>query len=55
MNAPFAPPPASAAMMTGADYRESLRRLSPVVYVDGQQVESSPTRRRCNRGSTRSP
>ena len=26
--------------MTGADYRDSLRRLKPVVYVDGRQVES---------------
>jgi len=26
--------------MTSADYRESLRRLKPVVYVDGRKVES---------------
>ena len=26
--------------MTGADYRESLRRLRPVVYLDGRLVES---------------
>src|SRR5690606_39271952 len=27
-------------LMSGADYRESLRRLNPVVYVDGQRVDS---------------
>ena len=27
-------------LMTADDYRESLRRLSPVVYVDGRRVES---------------
>ena len=27
-------------LMTGAAYRESLRRLRPVVYVDGHRVES---------------
>lgn len=27
-------------LMTGADYRESLRRLKPRVYLDGRQVES---------------
>ncbi|MGH8800837.1 MAG: 4-hydroxyphenylacetate 3-hydroxylase N-terminal domain-containing protein, partial [Casimicrobiaceae bacterium] len=27
-------------MMTGAGYRESLRRLRPVVYVDGRRVAS---------------
>lgn len=33
--------PTSAGMlMSGADYRESLRRLKPVVYVDGRQVGS---------------
>jgi 4-hydroxybutyryl-CoA dehydratase/vinylacetyl-CoA-Delta-isomerase len=30
----------SSALMTGDDYRESLRRLRPVVYVDGRRVES---------------
>ena len=35
------PPAASSApSMTGSDYRESLRRLRPVVYVDGQRVGS---------------
>jgi 4-hydroxybutyryl-CoA dehydratase/vinylacetyl-CoA-Delta-isomerase len=28
--------------MTSADYRESLRRYRPVVYVDGQLIESVP-------------
>ncbi len=27
-------------MMTGHDYRESLRALSPRVFVNGQRVES---------------
>ena len=47
MNAPHVPPTANpvspltaTGMMTGADYRESLRRLKPVVYVDGRRVES---------------
>jgi 4-hydroxybutyryl-CoA dehydratase/vinylacetyl-CoA-Delta-isomerase len=30
----------SPALMTGADYRESLRGLKPVVYVDGRRIES---------------
>jgi 4-hydroxybutyryl-CoA dehydratase/vinylacetyl-CoA-Delta-isomerase len=34
------PGPSRAALMTGAAYRESLRRLRPVVYVDGRRVES---------------
>ena len=33
-------PPATAHLMRGADYRESLRRLRPVVYVDGRRIES---------------
>lgn len=33
-------PRAPATLMSGADYRESLRRYRPVVYVDGQRVES---------------
>ena len=40
---PTTPPPTTAPpsrLMSGADYRESLRRLKPVVYVDGRQVES---------------
>jgi len=32
--------PLPAALMSGADYAESLRRLKPVVYVDGRRVES---------------
>lgn len=36
MNAPAA----TATLMSGADYRESLRRLQPRVFVDGRQVES---------------
>ena len=42
MNAPLNPTitPAPAALMTGADYRESLRRYKPTVYVDGQLVAS---------------
>jgi 4-hydroxybutyryl-CoA dehydratase / vinylacetyl-CoA-Delta-isomerase len=45
MNAPFdldrtAAAPPSAALMTSADYRESLRALRPVVYVDGRRITS---------------
>jgi 4-hydroxybutyryl-CoA dehydratase/vinylacetyl-CoA-Delta-isomerase len=43
MNAPepaTPPAPSAALLMTSADYRESLRRLRPVVYVNGRRVES---------------
>ena len=42
MNAPLpaAAVTAPATLMSGADYRESLRRLRPTVYVDGRRVES---------------
>lgn len=30
----------TSPLMTGADYRESLRRLRPTVFVDGRRVES---------------
>ena len=41
MNAPFDLQRAAApALMTSADYRESLRKARPVVYVDGRRVES---------------
>ncbi|MGL6113051.1 MAG: 4-hydroxyphenylacetate 3-hydroxylase family protein [Rubrivivax sp.] len=42
MNAPLpaAAVTAPATLMSGADYRESLRRLRPTVYVDGCRVES---------------
>ncbi|MGZ5215101.1 MAG: 4-hydroxyphenylacetate 3-hydroxylase family protein [Caldimonas sp.] len=35
-------PPAAAdpGLMSGADYRESLRRFRPIVYVDGRRIES---------------
>ena len=36
MNAPL---PATT-LMSGADYRESLRRYRPTVFVDGRRVES---------------
>ncbi len=36
MNAPSA----TATLMAGADYRESLRRLRPRVFIDGRRVES---------------
>ena len=32
--------PASPALMSGEQYRESLRRLRPTVFVDGHRVES---------------
>src|SRR5436309_2598657 len=36
MNAPAA----TASMMSGDAYRESLRRYKPTIYVDGQLVQS---------------
>jgi 4-hydroxybutyryl-CoA dehydratase/vinylacetyl-CoA-Delta-isomerase len=35
-----APLSSPATLMSGDGYRESLRRLRPVVYVDGQRIES---------------
>lgn len=32
--------PTKAKLMTGDEYRESLRRLHPVVYVDGRRIDS---------------
>lgn len=44
MNAPTPPVPTPQArpptLMSGADYRDSLRRYKPTVYVDGQLVDS---------------
>jgi 4-hydroxybutyryl-CoA dehydratase/vinylacetyl-CoA-Delta-isomerase len=42
MNAPLpaAAVTTPATLMSGADYRESLRRLRPTVYVDGRRIES---------------
>ena len=45
MNAALPTPPSlanhpPAVLMTSADYRESLRRLRPTVYVDGALIES---------------
>ena len=37
MNAPH---PHTSPLMTGAQYRESLRQLKPVVYVDGRRIDS---------------
>ena len=34
------PPLPAALLMSGADYRESLRRYHPQVYVDGRKVDS---------------
>ncbi|MDB5881149.1 MAG: vinylacetyl-CoA delta-isomerase-like protein [Ramlibacter sp.] len=34
------PPARAATLMSGDEYRESLRRLSPTVFVDGRRVES---------------
>ncbi|MDH5340491.1 MAG: 4-hydroxyphenylacetate 3-hydroxylase, partial [Rubrivivax sp.] len=43
MNAPLsASAVADGRLLTGAEYRESLRRYQPVVYVDGQRVDSVP-------------
>ncbi|HCZ17786.1 MAG TPA: 4-hydroxyphenylacetate 3-hydroxylase [Candidatus Accumulibacter sp.] len=33
-------PDRSDRLMSGSDYRESLRRYRPMVYVDGRQIES---------------
>ena len=40
MNAALPTESARAALMTAADYRESLRRYRPTVYVDGQRIDS---------------
>jgi 4-hydroxybutyryl-CoA dehydratase/vinylacetyl-CoA-Delta-isomerase len=40
MDTPVEAKPRAARMMTSQDYRESLRALKPVVYVDGQRIES---------------
>ena len=43
MNAPITLPATAATpvpLMTGADYRDSLRRYKPTVYVDGQLIDS---------------
>jgi 4-hydroxybutyryl-CoA dehydratase / vinylacetyl-CoA-Delta-isomerase len=40
MNAALPNPIAPLNSMSSVDYRESLRRYRPVVYVDGQQIES---------------
>jgi 4-hydroxybutyryl-CoA dehydratase/vinylacetyl-CoA-Delta-isomerase len=37
---PLNAPAATANLMTGDDFRESLRRFSPRVFVDGRRVES---------------
>jgi len=51
MNAPFDLQRAAApALMTSADYRESLRKARPVVYVDGRRVESVADERAFNPG-----
>ena len=34
------PPFNTSMLMTGADYRETLRRYKPMVYVDGQLIDS---------------
>jgi 4-hydroxybutyryl-CoA dehydratase/vinylacetyl-CoA-Delta-isomerase len=38
MNAPAS----TALMMSGSDYRDSLRRYKPTVFVDGRRVDSVP-------------
>ena len=39
--------------MNAAEYRESLRRHKPRVWVDGGGSRASPTRRSFGRASTR--
>jgi 4-hydroxybutyryl-CoA dehydratase/vinylacetyl-CoA-Delta-isomerase len=41
--------------MSGADYRESLRRYSPTVFVDGRRVDSVADERAFSPASTPSP
>ncbi|WP_309638210.1 4-hydroxyphenylacetate 3-hydroxylase N-terminal domain-containing protein [Methylibium sp.] len=36
----LAPPTPATPFMSGADYRDSLRRYKPTVYVDGQRIDS---------------
>jgi 4-hydroxybutyryl-CoA dehydratase/vinylacetyl-CoA-Delta-isomerase len=40
MNAPDPIASGTTALMTSADFRESLRRCKPTVYVDGQLIDS---------------
>ncbi|WP_338413498.1 4-hydroxyphenylacetate 3-hydroxylase N-terminal domain-containing protein [uncultured Sphaerotilus sp.] len=40
MHAPRSAATTPATLMSGSDYRESLRRRRPTVYVDGRRVES---------------
>ena len=40
MNAVLPTPVVPSSSMTSADYRESLRRYKPTVYVDGQLIDS---------------
>ena len=48
----MAPPP---ALMTGADYRESLRRYRPRVSVDGRWVDSVFMQRPLGEGDASRP
>ena len=51
--------PATAHLMSGDDYRESLRRYKPTVFVDGRRVDSVadepglPARHQCHRAHLR--
>ena len=40
MNAPLPPSVIDGTFMSSTDYRESLRRYKPTVYVDGQRIDS---------------
>jgi hypothetical protein len=54
MNAAVPPAAMPARLMSGAEYRDSLRRYRPVVYVDGRRIDIG--RRRpgsCSPASTR--
>ena len=42
MDADLPTPTIRSSLMSAADYRESLRRYKPTVYVDGQLIESVP-------------
>src|SRR5688572_29724100 len=40
MDTSLHPAAASGALMSAADYRDSLRRYKPRVFVDGQRIDS---------------
>jgi 4-hydroxybutyryl-CoA dehydratase/vinylacetyl-CoA-Delta-isomerase len=45
----------SSSLMNGQDYRDSLRKYKPTVYVDGCLIESVADAPRCSPASTQLP